>query len=457
MNRIKFFLLLFSCITLLSRCRKPADFSEENFDERFSGGSQTAFDNSSKAFSHEFNDLTNYDLTIHEIGDAGFEQTFVTAPAPFNSGLGPAFNNVSCISCHHNDGRGVPTVGSQESALLIRISLPGSGRNGDAIAVPGYGTQIQDNAIFGVAPECKIVINYTYQSYSFADGESYEIRTPTYSLSNFSVPISGSYHLSPRLAPPVFGLGLLEAVAEQNIVSRADVYDNDNDGISGKPNYVWDPYLQKRMLGRFGLKANTATLLTQVAAAYNNDMGITSYVFANETTHGQQQTDNIYDDPELADSILNAVKFYIQTLQVPARRNVTDPQIIRGKQIFTSAKCASCHTPVLNTTVNVAFPSLSNQRIQPFSDLLLHDMGPGLADNRADFDADGQEWRTSPLWGLGLFETVNYPAYYLHDGRARTITEAIMWHGGEASQSVNYVKQLSRADRQALLKFLKSL
>ena len=173
--------------------------------------------------------------------------------------------------------------------------------------------------------------------------------------------------------------------------------------------------------------------------------------------HGQSQSDNLNDDPEVPDSILNAVRFYIQTLQVPARRNVTDAQVMRGKQIFANAKCASCHISTLTTQVNVAFPTVSNQVIHPYSDLLLHNMGAGLADNRPDFEADGQEWRTAPLWGVGLFATVNYPAYYLHDGRARTLTEAIMWHGGEATNSVNYVKQLSTDDRAALLKFLKSL
>jgi CxxC motif-containing protein (DUF1111 family) len=211
------------------------------------------------------------------------------------------------------------------------------------------------------------------------------------------------------------------------------------------------------MLGRFGLKANTATILTQVAAAYNNDMGITTSVFKNETTHGQLQADNLIDDPELPDSILQAVKFYVQTLAVPARRNVTDEIVKKGKLLFNEIECNKCHQPVLFTSTNVSFPSISNQRITPYTDLLLHDMGTGLADNRPDFKASGNEWRTAPLWGLGLFEKVNFPAFYLHDGRARTITEAILWHGGEAEFSKNKFKNLSKEERNTLLKFLKSL
>lgn len=442
---------------LLVMCRKPQPFPEELLDERLSGGTQTAFDATSKAFTNEFSGLSANDSKVHELGDDAFEQTFVTAPAPVNSGLGGAFNNVSCVSCHHNDGIGVPTAGASESSLLMRVSFAGTGEHGGAVAVPGYGTQVQDKAIFGKQPEATVNISYTTQSFSFPDGETYELQTPVYTLSNLYTAISGGYLLSPRLAPPVFGLGLLEAIPESKIILNEDVNDADGDGISGKANYVWDDFTQQQMLGRFGLKANTATLLTQCAAAYNNDIGITSYVFPKETNHGQPQADNNSDDPELADSILNAVKFYVQTLQVPARRNVDDAKVKLGKQIFMDAKCESCHKQTLTTDVNVALPSISNQSIHPYTDMLVHDMGAGLADNRPDFMADGNEWRTTPLWGIGLFEVVNFPAYYLHDGRARTLTEAIMWHGGEAQQSKNYVAQLSKSDRDALLKFLKSL
>ncbi len=458
MKKIFLTLFIFGFILMLSQCRKPEPLEEEEYDERLSGGVQTAFDGTSKAFTHVFSGLSQYDVMIHDLGDAGFEQTFITAPAVLNGGLGPAFNNVSCVSCHHNDGRGVPTTGEPQSGLLMRISFAGSDEHGGSIPVPGYGTQVQDNSVFGKEPEASVNISYTYHQYSFPDGETYELREPTYTLTNLHTPINGSYMLSPRLAPPVFGLGLLEAIPEEEIVALADVNDVNQDGISGKPNYVWNPDTRRKELGRFGLKLNTASILVQVAAAYNNDIGITSYVFQNETTHGQTyQSDGISDDPEISHDVMNAVKFYMQTLKVPARRNVTDPVVIRGKQLFMDAQCASCHNINFTTAVNVAFPALSNQRIHPYTDMLLHDMGPGLADHRPDFDADGNEWRTTPLWGLGLLDAVNYPATYLHDGRARTLTEAVMWHGGEALQSKVFFQNLTTEDRNALLKFLGSL
>jgi CxxC motif-containing protein (DUF1111 family) len=441
----------------LSQCRKAELFPEDGYNEELSGGIQTSYDFTSKAFTNIFDGLSEYDESFHDLGDVNFEQSFVTAPAPINSGLGPAYNSVSCITCHHNDGRGIPTTGADHSSMLMRISLPGQDFHGGALEVPGYGTQLQDKAVFGKLPECKVNISYTYQSGSFADGEPYELRSPTYTLSDLYLPISGAYMLSPRLSPPVFGLGLLESIAEADIVANADVNDANSDGISGRPNYVWDPLKNSRQLGRFGLKANTASIITQVAAAYNNDMGVTSSIFPLETIHGQSQMDNLIDDYEIPDSVLYSVAFYIKTLKVPARRNTDDEVVKKGKSIFINSGCAACHKPIMYTKVDMAFPTASNQRIQPFSDLLLHDMGPGLADDRPDFEASGREWRTTPLWGLGMNEIVNYPAYYLHDGRARTITEAILWHGGEATNSVNQFTQLSKSDRIALLKFLKSL
>ena len=457
MKKLKIFFVLICTIALLSVCRKPESFPQDQQDERLSGGKCTSFDNTSGAFQHPFDEMAGYDLAIHTRGDAVFSFTFVAAPAPVHSGLGPAYNNVSCISCHHNDGIGVPTTGEAQSSLLMRISLPGTDEHGGDLSVPGYGTQLQDKALYGKQPECKVNITYNEQQFSFPDGETYSLRSPTYTLTNLYVPISGTYMLSPRLAPPVFGLGLLEAISESDILANADEGDANGDGISGKANYVWNPVTNSTELGRFGLKANTASILTQVAAAFNNDMGITTTIFPKETVFGQSQMDNLNDDPELPDSLLNQVKFYVQSLAVPARRDVTDQQVQRGKQLFISTKCESCHKQTFTTKVDVAFKALSNQTIHPYTDLLLHDMGTGLADNRPDFLANGQEWRTTPLWGLGLKDKVNFPGYYLHDGRARNILEAIMWHGGEAQSSLNYFKQLSKSDRDAVMIFLTSL
>ena len=270
-------------------------------------------------------------------------------------------------------------------------------------------------------------------------------------------PLPSNYLLSPRMAPPFFGLGLLQNIPQQTILSFADENDANNDGISGRPNYVWDPVENKMMLGRFGLKANTASILTQVASAYHQDMGITSSVFNSESAYGQTQYDGLNDDGELPDSILNAATFYIKTLGVPARRNVTDAVALQGENLFKAINCGSCHIPTIQTGVDITLKALSNQRIHPYTDLLLHDMGAGLADNRPDFLANGNEWKTPALWGIGLFEKTNGIPFYLHDGRARTIEEAILWHAGEAQNSKNKFVALSANDRKALIKFVKSL
>ncbi len=448
--------LLFVPVVLIM-CRNAGDFPETDFDPRLSGGLATVFDESANAFGHEVPGMSENDLHAHGVGDHGVEQTFVTAPAPVNSGLGPAFSNVSCISCHHNDGKGNPTAGFVNSSLLIRLSLPGIDAHGGPVPVPSFGAQLQDLAVFGQAPEASIRIEYTENTVVFPDGEVATLRTPTYTLYNSYLPLPAGVMTSPRMAPPFFGLGLLQNIPESTILSLADENDANGDGISGKPNYVWDPSQNREMIGRFGLKANTATLLTQVAGAYSQDMGVTSYIFPQESVYGQAQHDNLNDDVELPDSVLNGATFYIKTLAVPARRNVTDPIALQGERIFKQINCGNCHIPTLKTGVDVSFYMLSNQRIHPYTDLLLHDMGPGLADNRPDFRATGTEWKTPALWGIGLFEKTNGVPFYLHDGRARTLEEAILWHGGEAENSKNAFYNLATNDRKALIKFLKSL
>lgn len=438
-------------------CNKAGVFPDSGYDERLSGGIATAFDETSKSFSHEIPGLNDRDARIHELGDAAFEQTFVTAPAPVNSGLGPVFNNVSCISCHHNDGKGTPTAGFTTSSLLFRISIAGADAHGGPLSAPGFGGQLQDVSIFGKPAEVKMNIAYSDLPVTYPDGSVVVLRKPAYNVLNPYQSLPAGFMISPRLAPPVFGLGLLENIPESTILSFADENDKDGDGISGKPNYVYDAFTKQTALGRFGLKANTPTILTQAAGAYNQDMGITSYVFPQESSYGQSQADGLGDDPELADSVLNSVHFYIKTLAVPARRNVTDVDVKRGQYLFTQINCSGCHKTTVQTGVDVNLPSVSNQRIQPFTDLLLHDMGDGLADNRPDFLASGSEWRTAPLWGIGLFEKTNGIPFYLHDGRARTIEEAILWHDGEAKKSKEAFMQLPKDDRDKVIRFLKSL
>ena len=459
MKKYGIVLLLAGLGVFLSQCHKAREFAESDYDARLSGGSSTVFDESSRAFTHMIDGLSGNDQHAHDLGDGAFEQTFVTAPAPVNSGLGPLFNNVSCVSCHHNDGKGTPTAGMVNSSLLFRMSLPGADPFGGPSAVPGYGGQIQDNAIQGRTAEARVKIDYQEVQVVYPDGSTASLRKPTYTMSAWYLGGSAPAGclLSPRMAPPVFGLGLLELIPASTITAMSDEPDADGDGISGKVNYVYNQETKKTEIGRFGLKATVPTIELQVAGAYNQDMGITNRVFSVESSYGQPQADANADDPELPDSLLRAVTFYIKTLAVPARRDVALPEVARGEQLFIQAQCASCHRPTLQTDVDVRFASLSNQRIHPYTDLLLHDMGDGLADGRPDFQASGKEWRTATLWGIGLFEKTNGTPYFLHDGRARTMEEAILWHDGEAANAKKKFMALDKADRLALLRFLKSL
>ncbi len=454
---VRLTLVMVAIISIYS-CVEPDVSSESGYSEWLSGGSQTVFDNGAGAFSSAFPNLTEARESVHEIGDIAFEQTFVSAPALINPGLGPIFNNVSCTSCHINDGRGKPPVnGEQIASLLIRLSIPGTDAHGGPNPAPGFGGQLQQRGIFGISPEALLKIDYTEQQYSFANGETYTLRTPAYTLQSPYIPLPADLMISPRIAPPVFGLGLLEAVDEADILALADVDDVNDDGISGKPNYAWNIVEGKKTLGKFGWKAANPSILQQSAAAYNEDIGITSFVFPHESSVNQSQYDAREDEYEISDSLLHAVTFYIRTLAVPARRNADNVMVLQGKKLFTEAKCAACHVPRLRTKVDVAFPEISNQVIFPYTDMLVHDMGAALADNRPDNDATGQEWRTAPLWGIGLTRVVNGHQNFLHDGRARTLLEAIMWHGGEAEASKEFVRTLSAADRDALVKFLESL
>ncbi len=452
------FLLCIGITVWLYACTK-FDNSYSNPDEEWlSGGQQTVFDQSSKAFGHMFPVMPDHLERVHEIGDVHFSATFVSAPAPINGGLGPVFVNTGCASCHIGDGRGkVPGSGDNTVQMLFRLSIPGTDAHGGPNPVPGFGDQLQNRSNLGVVKEGDVTIAYTEQEFFFDDGQPYYLRVPEYKIINAYAPLPSNTMLSPRVASPVFGLGLLEGISEADVLSRADENDVNGDGISGRPNYVWDHVNQKKELGRFGWKANQPTLLQQTAIAYHQDIGITTSVFPKENSWGQPQTDHLEDDPEITDSILHNVVFYVKTLAVPGRRNATDEAVKKGKQLFLDAGCSKCHIPDVRTAVNVAFPSVSNQLIHPYTDLLLHDMGEDLADHRPDNLATSNEWRTAPLWGIGLTQRVNGHTNFLHDGRARNFMEAIMWHGGEALSAKNKVKAMTLEERNALIKFLESL
>ena len=450
---------------LLTACDSESPVTVESTPvfstSEFSGGETTVFDASSHAFSIPAPNLSTAALQKHLEGDVEFEAVFVTAPAVVNPGLGPIYNNVSCINCHARDGRGRPPRSDEGLvSLLFRLSLPkaeGSVDGKPPIPVPGFGTQLNNRSIVETNPEGKVKIDYTEQTLTTADGTRVHLRHPNYTFTETYQPIPENVEVSPRVAPAVFGLGLLEAIPEKVILAYADEADINRDGISGKPNFVWDVVAQRYAIGRFGWKANQPTLRQQVAAAYNDDMGITTSLFLTENSAGQPQHTEHGTTPEVSDEILDVVTFYVRTLAVPARRDVDNPQVKQGEQLFAQAQCANCHIPTLRTGVLTGVPSVSNQTIHPYTDMLLHDMGPGLADNRPDFHASGSEWRTPPLWGIGLIRRVNGHTNFLHDGRARNLMEAILWHGGEAEASRQVVEQMAKTERDALIAFLKSL
>jgi CxxC motif-containing protein (DUF1111 family) len=428
------------------------------------GGEATSFIHTSLAYEQPAANLSEKLLAKHIKGDSVFEAVFVTPPANVNPGLGPHFNNSSCTGCHIGNGRGLPEKGQ----LLARVSLPqsatsaltstspeselancfleGSAPNDNAPPVPGLGTQIQDRAVYGQPPEATVEIQWQEQEGQYKDGKAYTLRSPQASITLANGdPLPADVMTSLRVPPPIFGLGLLEALPEETLLALADPNDADGDGISGRPNRVWDVQAGKAVLGRFGWKANQPNLRQQIAAAYINDMGVTNPVFT--AADGSQDIDEVILDLNIT---------YAQTLAVPGRSLLDDPQVQRGEELFDGANCGACHVAELRTGSH-PIVEVSNQAIHPYTDMLLHDMGAGLADNRPDFAASGTEWRTTPLWGVGLTQAVLPYARYLHDGRANTLSEAILWHGGEAERSKETFRAMSEGDRDALVRFLRTL
>jgi CxxC motif-containing protein (DUF1111 family) len=414
------------------------------------GGATTIDDRTSLAFAQPAPNLSDEHLSRHRAGDAAFAAVFVPGPAPVNPGLGPLYNNNSCNGCHLRNGRGMPVMGSgpQRTQLLVRVSLPEGTLNhpNGAVPVPGLGFQIADQAVYGATPEASVALSWEESPGTYGDGTAYGLRSPRIHIApSDGSTLPSNMLTSLRLPPPIFGLGLLEAVEASTLHALEDPNDKNGDGISGRLNQVWDAQAGALAPGRFGLKANSPNLHQQSADAYFNDMGISSPL--------NPEPDGSFELPR---ETLEAAVFYAQSLGVPARAALDDADIQHGEELFTSLGCEHCHRETLKTG-DSPLPELARQEIHPYTDLLLHDMGEGLADGRPDGAADGSEWRTAPLWGLGLTQTVLPYAGYLHDGRARSLEEAILWHGGEAEHSRERFRTLAAADRAALVKFLGSL
>lgn len=437
-----------------------------------SGGDTTTTKQGPNAFSQPATNLPMTERINFSVGNSFFRNPWVSAPASTDArdGLGPLFNTNGCQNCHIKDGRGhLPEPGDTNAvSMLVRLSIPALTEEqkksliiGGNIPEPTYGGQLQDFALPGEKAEGQV--NFTFKTHmeTFADGYTVELRKPILTITHLGY---GELHpqaqTSVRVAPPMIGLGLLENIPEETLKTLAAEQVSDGKGISGRPNQVWDVTAKKTVLGRFGWKAGQPSLMQQNAAAFNGDLGLTSHLFMSEgCTSAQDVCEKVPNGghPEVSEKILNFVEFYTQHLAVPRRRNLDDPKVQQGEQLFAEAGCGSCHQSNLKTGSNPARPALSNQVIHPFTDLLLHDMGEGLADNRGEFIANGKEWRTPPLWGLGYTEEVNGHTQFLHDGRARTVLEAVLWHGGEAEQSKQYVLGFDGKKREALVAFLNSL
>jgi CxxC motif-containing protein (DUF1111 family) len=449
-------------LALAPACDEPVAALEPG--EELPGGSTTIRDISPNAFSYSARNMSFQRRQRFLVGNSFFNKNWVIAPASTagRDGLGPTFNARSCSACHFKDGRGRPPAGDEPfSSILLRLSVPGSGPHGAPRDVPVYGDQLQPHGIEGVPGEAVPRVTYVERPGSFADGEPYSLRVPTYTLDAPAYgPLPPDLLISPRVAPAMIGMGLLEAIPEADLLAREDPDDRDGDGISGRANWVWDVAAGAPALGRFGWKANQPTVAQQTAAAFLGDIGLTTALFpVNNCPEGQVECTlaPTGGEPEVAPDILADVTFYSATLAVPARRDPDAPEVLRGKQVFHDAGCAACHVPRHVTAVDAELEEVRGQTIWPYTDLLLHDMGEGLADGRPDFLADGREWRTPPLWGLGLVETVNRHTTFLHDGRARSLMEAVLWHGGEAERAREAVRALPRDDRDALIAFLESL
>lgn len=461
--------------------RPTDDFSKPEKYEQWPAGAATVFGPPNRdAFSRPSGNMSFERELDFKVGNGIFRKLWVSAPSSTSSsdGLGPLFNARACQNCHLKDGRGSPPASGEVAiSLFLRLSIPPQSDEQRValaehrIAVvpePTYGTQFQNFSIQGIPAEGEMAVEYQELPVVLADGEIVSLRKPRYAASSLNYgPLHPDAMLSPRVAPPMIGAGLLEAIAKGDIQAQADPDDRDGDGISGRPNLVWSDEKGAVALGRFGWKAGQPSVAQQAAAAFAGDIGISTPLYrkasgdctAAETeclaaTHGGASAG---DTIEVTQDLFDLVVFYSRNLGVPARRALDAPQVLDGKRLFYASGCTGCHRPKFVTARDPTRPEQSFQLIWPYTDLLLHDMGEGLADHRPEGVATGTEWRTPPLWGIGLTETVSGHTFFLHDGRARNLLEAILWHGGEAQAARDRVAAMAKSEREALLAFLNSL
>ncbi len=432
-----------------------------------------------QALQHPLPTLTIEERMSFQLGKSLFNKIWVSSPSSTTAsdGLGPLFNARNCSSCHINNGRGQPAVDESipknNLSSVMRLSIPASNnsqrellRSGRVASIdePTYGAQLQDMSISGVPAEGLFSTRYTTQLFTFPDGEVVELQKPDYQFHKLNYgELSSKTQHSLRIAPPIIGLGLLEQIADQQIEALADPFDLNKDGISGKPNYVWNLETQTKDLGRFGWKAKHPSLAQQNSQALSQDIGLSSHLFpAGYGGCTEQQTAcrkapdgnrEQHDNVEVSNDMLHFINFYTQSLAITPARNQDSPAFKRGEKLFHQSGCAQCHTPSFTLDI----PNAQPVTLSPYSDLLLHDMGEGLADSVVEFLASGSEWRTPPLWSIGLTQLINPQARFLHDGRARNLTEAILWHAGEADTAKEKFIHLDQQQRRDLILFLESI
>jgi CxxC motif-containing protein (DUF1111 family) len=458
------FLMLCALGVMAASTLNASDLAAAEPGEEYSGGDTTVFDDTRAAFSIPDRSLSPAHRTPFFVGHSFFNENWVAAGGTVTSrsGLGPLFVNRSCSACHFKDGRSEPLRPDLAmETMVVRISIPGTNNYGGPKPVPAYGIQLQTRALPRISPEAGIVLRFENIDGTYGDGEPYTLRRPVFTITNLGYgPMPSNIMVSPVAAPSVFGTGLLEAVPEETLRQLAEKESERGDGISGKINWVWDMTANQFAPGRFGWKAEQPTIAQQCASAFSEDMGLTTEMIPRENYTAAESVCASMPrggHPEVSHDIFNDVVVYCHTLAVPARRDWTNDIVLRGKRLFSELDCTACHVPDLETGEYPDYPELSRQNIHPYTDLLLHDMGEGLADHRQVYLATGEEWRTAPLWGIGLVKTVDNHTLFLHDGRARNLAEAILWHGGEAKNSKERFRRMDKADRDALIAFLNSL
>lgn len=403
------------------------------------------------AFSQPATNLGSTELGRFAVGNSFFSKNWVSAPASVRArdGLGPLFMAAACQDCHIRDGRGHAPLSPDETIIAAALRIA----RADGSADPVYGTHLQLRAIPGVPAEARVRVLWRHHVETLPDGQEIELRRPELRVDQWAYgPPAADLRVSLRVAPPMIGLGLLEAIPASALTK---------DGTGGRLNRVRDRATHTVAVGRFGWKAAQPSIRQQALDAFVHDLGVTSSLFPeNDCTAAQTACSNAPHggSPELDQSIEEAVVFYAAHLAPPARRDYEREEVRSGQALFQELGCSGCHTPTWETGQSAQSPALSKQRIFPYTDLRLHDMGPGLADGIIEFNAGPSEWRTAPLWGLGQSKTVSgAKSGYLHDGRARTLAEAILWHGGEAQAARDAWTHLPAARRRLVIRFLATL